>query len=458
MTENNSRFSKTGIVPTLAFQYAKIRESAKIEGHMKIALFTDTYLPQINGVATTVDELARGLREKGHEVYIIAPREPKYKDASKYVLRLPSVQVSKQPELRLATPFPEKTLMKILSIDFDIIHGFSGGIVVALGLTIARLRKIPFVCTYNTRVNHYAHYLFNGKVITPEMLEKGTSMFANQCSQLIAPTEKIKNELLSFGVTKPITIIPNGVNIKLFAKTKKGFLREKLSLPKDATILLSVGRFGKEKSLDFLIHAAKFVIDAKPHVYLVLVGDGPERTKLTKLAQKLGIAANVLFTGFIEPHEMPNIYADATLFVFASQTETQGMVVFESLAAGVPVIAVEDSVFEGVVVNGKNGFLLPKDSEIFAKKIIGLLKDKQSIKTLSKIAKERIQDFSSEVCAAKFTAFYTAILPKKKRKYLSPRRIITLLKKKITWSDVKKITSSYLLFQKDRTFPISKNS
>src|SRR3989344_4288766 len=130
---------------------------------MRIGFFTDGFLPQPNGVATSVYETAKELERRGHEVVIVAPRFPGYVDRELKVIRHASVRVVKQPETRLALHLPDRNLREVMSYDFDIIHGHSGGPVTLIGWEAARAKKIPFVVTYNTLWNRYTHYILKGK-------------------------------------------------------------------------------------------------------------------------------------------------------------------------------------------------------------------------------------------------------------------------------------------------------
>ena len=218
---------------------------------MKIGFFTDSYLPQLDGLATSVEICARALEDLGHEVYVIAPRYPRYNDISPNVYRLTSIKFVDTPEMRWTLQLPEKPLLKIIRINFDIIHGHSGGGMTLLGLEIARAKNIPFIGTYHTLLNRYTHYFFNGKIVTPKMVEFASKFIGNLCDYLIAPTERVKDELILYGVKRPIHVLPSGIDLENYKKRKKGFIRQKLKIVSRKKILLYVGRLGKEKSVDF---------------------------------------------------------------------------------------------------------------------------------------------------------------------------------------------------------------
>jgi len=381
---------------------------------MKIGFFTDSYLPQLNGVATSVDVWARTLEKLGHTVYIIAPRYPGYKDARKRVIRLTSLKLWRQPEIRLAIYPTPKTILKISKLNLDIIHGLSGGSISTLGLIVARLKKIPFVFTYYTRWNHYTHYILEGKLVSPKMAERVSRVFCNKCDCITVPMQKIKDELVSFGVKKPITVIQSGVDLDKFAKQNIESL-SKITGIKKRKILLYVGRLSKEKSVDFLLKAFQLIKIKNPRSHLVLVGDGPDKGKLKKLSQRLHIEKNVHFTGLVNHEEINKVYKHASVFVFASQTETQGIVILEALASGLPIVAVADEVFDGVLKDKINSVLVERNEEQFAKACLAILNNNLYREKLSKNAYKIAYEFSVSKTAREFERLYQMLIYSKNK-------------------------------------------
>lgn len=393
---------------------------------MRIGFFTDTYLPQLDGVATSVEVCARALEERGHEVYIIAPRYPRYKDDAKNVYRLTSIKFVSTPEMRWALQLPEKPLLEILRLNLDVIHGHAGGGITFLGMQLARAKGIPFVGTYHTLLNHYTHYFFNGKIVTPKMVEVATKFVGNLCDHLIAPTDRVRNELMHYGVKKPIHVLPSGIDLEEYKSVKKGFLREKANLPKKTKILLYVGRLGKEKSVDFLIRSFKLISEKNPHTALVLVGDGPDKSALKRLAARLQLKDKVIFFGSINHHDIANVYADADLFVFASRTETQGMVLLEALASGIPVVAVNDEAFENVIKIGKTGYLVKPDEDLFADKTHDLLNNDALYKSFSQAALKSVEKYSVRNTALYLEQLYKKVIDEKDRKEKHTAQILSV--------------------------------
>jgi glycosyltransferase involved in cell wall biosynthesis len=376
---------------------------------MRIAFFTDAYPPQINGVATTVEELRGSLVNRDHKVYIVAPAYPKFKDQCKDVLRLRSVRLWKNPELRVSYMFPDRILQKVLQLDVDIVHGFSGGATPSLGLTLAKLKRKPYIFTYSTRWNKYTHYILKGRVIKPKAMEKMVELYCNVCTHIIAPAQYVKDELISFGVKRPITVIPNGVNITKFKPAKNNDLREKLGLLENDKIVLCVARLAKEKSLDFLIKTFARYAKDNPNAYFVIAGDGPERANLQKLITDLNIDNKIFLLGMVPYQEIPQVYNGADVFIFASQTETEGMIVPEALSSGLPVLAVRDRVFEQFIESGKDGFLVEKQEEVFNAHLDRLLKDDNLRLEMGKNARIKAEQFSLDEVAKKFENLYKQI-------------------------------------------------
>jgi 1,2-diacylglycerol 3-alpha-glucosyltransferase len=376
---------------------------------MKIGFFTDSYLPSYDGVATSTQLCAEALEKRGHEVFIVAPKQPHYKDKASNVYRLTSIKVNKSPEIRWALQLPEKSLLKILRTDFDIIHGHSGGGVTFTGLQIARAKNIPYVATYHTLWAKYAHYFLRGR-ITPRMLERTSSVIGNMCDCLIAPTERVKNELQRYGLKKPIYVLPNGIDLKAFQHVEKGYLRKKLRIPKHTKILLHVGRLGKEKSVDFIVHSFKSIQSESPDTALVLVGNGSEREKLRELAKSLGLSNHVYFLGTVNHATISSVYTDADVFLFASRTETQGMVILEAFAAGLPVIALKDAAFHGVIEDGVNGFMVNKNTKLFANAVLKIISDASIYKRISHAAHATAERFSIDETAIQLENIYLRLI------------------------------------------------
>ena len=358
---------------------------------MNIGFFTDTYYPHLNGVTISVDNFAKELRKKGHTVYIFAPKTKKKGKKEEDLTNLPSLKIlSAEPEVYMPLPTSYKDYAKIFRLELDLIHAHGNGAFSLLGYQVARMKRIPFLLTFHTLHPHYSHYFLNGRVIKPRMIETALRLFANLCDAVLTPSEKMKKELVRYGVKKPIHVIPNFVEKDELTKIKKNYLHKKLGLPANAPLLLSVGRLGKEKSFNFVIETFHELAKTKNESHLVIVGQGTESKNLKQLVNDLGLTDRVHFTGKINKKDMPSVYADATIFVFASVSEVHPLVALEACAAGLPIIVAKDAAFANVVMDKKNGFLLPLQKKRFVEKIQLLLKDDNLRAKMGKESKEII--------------------------------------------------------------------
>lgn len=380
---------------------------------MNIGFFTDSYLPSHDGVATSVSMSASQLTKLGHNVSIIAPNRPHVRE-KKNVYRIVSVKLLQKPEIWEAIEIPQSSLFELFRKDFDIIHIHSGGTITNIGWQIAKLHHIPLVLTYHTLWKYYTHYLPFSFLVYPWLFNEFNLLFGNTCNALIAPTEKVKHIIKTYGIRKPIYVIPNGIELDRFSHPEKGYLRQKLQIPLTTTLLLNVGRLEKEKSPDFILMAFSYLAKHHPDVVLVFVGEGREKICLQKQAKQLHIDSQIFFTGVLPYAHMPQVYADADIFLFSSKSETQGMVVYEALATGLPVIAVQDSAFSSILLDGYNGYMSNKDPEEYAKKILQLLVYKEQRKVFKYNAQKSVIPFSIENTAKQLEQCYSEIKNGKK--------------------------------------------
>ncbi|MBI5122707.1 glycosyltransferase [Candidatus Roizmanbacteria bacterium] len=400
---------------------------------MKIAFFTDSYYPQLNGVTISVANFAKELRKNGHTVYICAPQtKQRQKEQDKDIINLPSVKIlSSYPPILMPLPTSYKGYRQIVSIDFDLVHAHGNGPFSLLGYQVAKMKQIPFALTFHSMFSKYTHYFFNGKVVKPKMVETYLRIFANICDAIITPSEKMKKELQVYGVKKPISVIPNFVYQQQFNKKNTHYLHKKFNIPLQEPIILTVGRVGKEKNFEFLISMFKELTKINKTCHLVIAGEGPEKKQLQKLAEKLEISKRVHFPGRVSTAKMPDVYADAYLFAFSSHTEVHPMVTLEAIAAGLPVVVGQDEAFDGAAVDGYNGFRAPLKEKVFAEKIHKILQDQKLRETFSENSKKLIEkNFSPQHVVNDLIDLYKKTIndQKVKTKSLSDLNKVALLK------------------------------
>ena len=384
---------------------------------MKIAFFTDTYYPQLNGVTISVDNFAKELRKRGHTVYIFAPKIRKRKHKDENLTNLTTIKIlSAESPIYIPMPTSYREYAKLFRLDFDLVHAHGNGAFSLLGYQVARMKGVPYILTFHTLLTKYTHYFLRGHVIKPKMVETGMRVFANLCDGIITPSEKMKHELIRYGVKKPIHVIPNFIERDDFTTVQKNYLHKKLKLPDKTPILLSVGRLGKEKNFEFVIDVFNELTKTDNQTHLAIIGHGTDSRKLKHYTNSLGLSQRIHFVGKVDKKYMPSVYNDSTLFVFASVSEVHPLVTLEACAAGLPMIVANDEAFANVIIDKKNGFLLPLQKNVFVEKIQLLLKDKELQKSMGSYSRQLIEkNFPPERLTDQLLEVYTQVLAMKPR-------------------------------------------
>lgn len=374
---------------------------------MKIGIFTDTYVPDTNGVVTVVRLMERELRRAGHEVLVFAPAHPGLWDEDPHVFRFRSVRFVLYKGLRLAIPYNRRALAMLR--DLDVVHSqdpFSVGLV---GFWASLRYGIPHVHTYHAQYVEYRKYL--PYLIRPSRraVERLSRTLCNQCDAVIAPSAALQQELLRYGVRVPVHVLPFGVDEELFDRPPGWDLRQALGLPPDAEVLLYVGRLGWEKNIELVVRSFRWVAAARPRVWLVIVGDGPHRPALERIVRELALTERVIFVGQLPWERLVAPYQQASLFVFASKTETQGLVVMEAMTAGLPVVAVRAMGVADLVQSGETGILVDDGEEAFAEACLELLTDEPRRRELGRRACAWARAHSAQASVAQLIAIYEGV-------------------------------------------------
>lgn len=306
---------------------------------MRVGFFTEVYHPVVNGIVSSLDGLAAGLRARGHDVYFFAPRVPGYEEPDGPVYRMPSLPLPVSAPYRLTLPLVNRRNRHAIVNRLDVLHAHSPFVTGWMSVRYARRLRIPLVYTYHTRLEEYAHYVPFEPNATRRAASTLTRNFANLADAVIVPTEAMRERLVEIGVTTRVEVIASGIDLRCFgAGARSDSVRAKLGARDGDRLMLFVSRLAREKNVDVLIDALAL---SHPRVKLAIVGDGPERDALGERASACGVAARVRFLGAVDRDALPDLYASADAFVFPSLTETQGLVLAEALAAGAYVIAAD---------------------------------------------------------------------------------------------------------------------
>ncbi|MBC1768529.1 glycosyltransferase family 4 protein [Listeria welshimeri] len=423
---------------------------------MNIGIFTDTYSPQISGVATSIMIMENELKKQGHTVYIFTTTDPNAdrKSEEGRVFRLPSIPFIFFPERRVAFAGMNKFIKLVGRLNLDIIHTHTEFSLGLLGKRIAKKYNIPSIHTYHTMYVDYLHYIAKGKILTPSMVGKMTKSFCDSYDAIITPTAKVRHHLEEQGIHKLMYTIPTGTDISSFVPVEKQRiidLKKSLGIGMNDAVILSLGRIAQEKNIDAIIHAMPEVIQATPNAKLVIVGDGPVRRDLEKLVEAKQLKNNVIFTGAVDWENISLYYQLGDLFVSASTTETQGLTYAEAMAASLPVVAKRDESIEGFLTDKETAFLFDKDVEL-AGLLIQILSDKNTATLVASNGRVKVESISADQFGLNIESTYNEVceIYRVKRQNGTIKTKPTLIKSKIA-SQVFSLSSSAHVHRKERS-------
>jgi glycosyltransferase involved in cell wall biosynthesis len=368
---------------------------------LKVAMFTNNYLPFIGGVPISIERLRCGLEKLKDTVLIVAPRYKNKREKEKNVIRMPSIfSFGEKSEFRFANIFSSAVRKKVKAFKPDIIHVHHPFWIGSLGVYMARRLKVPAVYTYHTRLEHYSHFVFlPGSLFRNIIAHFLVRRFANKCDAVIVPTDSTEEYLRMIGVTAPTYVQPTGIEYDRFQHvepTEVEKLKKRLKI-KGETVFVSVSRLSNEKNIDFMIDALAELKKATDKPFrLLIVGDGHQKQRLQTKIDELGLKQTIQLVGSVAPEKMANWYQLGDAFLFASQSETQGMVILEAMAAGLPVVAVRSSGIDDVVEDGFNGYKTPARQAVWLERVERLLNDEELLGQLSGNAENFAKAYSVE--------------------------------------------------------------
>jgi 1,2-diacylglycerol 3-alpha-glucosyltransferase len=377
---------------------------------MHIAFFTNFYLPVINGVVRSVESFRSELTHQGHNVFVFAQTDQGYVDEAPFIFRYPSLRLPTQVKVSAVIPVSPFVDQLLPALKLDVIHTHHPFL---LGQTAAGKAEdlgLPLIFTFHTQYQEYTHYFPLPQEAIQEFLKDAIHNwlmdFMGKCHHIVVPSESMKETLVrDYGLRDRYTVIPTGIDLKLYRRAAGRSLRSKLGWQKDK-ILVSSGRLGQEKNWDTLFKAVKRVHQKHPETRFVLIGDGLERESLQNLAAELGIAERIIFTGEVPFSEVVRYLKAADVFGFASVTETQGLVTMEALAAGLPVVAVDASGTRDIVEDGEQGYLVPNDADALADSIIRLFDSPETMKKFRSKALKKAKEYDVKNCTRQLLDVY----------------------------------------------------
>jgi glycosyltransferase involved in cell wall biosynthesis len=381
---------------------------------MKIVFFTNAYLPYLSGITLSIKILKDELRALGHTVFVVGPKYPGHVELDPQNLRLPSLPAP-YPGYRFVFPYSRRVFARLKKEGIDIIHAhqpFGVGLAARL---LAKRMNVPFVYTFHTLFSRYVHHA----PLIPQRTAKRAvttylTFFCQLADTLIVPSEMVRRLLVLRKVRKPIEVVPTGIKLGAVKEKKtlgmqRSDIRKRHKLPADAKILLYSGRLSEEKNVPFLIKAFAKIRAQEKNVYFLLVGGGPKEEEYKRQAKE-----NIIFVGQKKHSEVLDYCLASDIFIYASTTETQGLVLTEAKACGLPVVAVFGGGILDVVENGIDGYLVPQNQEKFIEHLLRLLRDDSLRREMSiKAAEDAHLRFSSAAVAKRMENIYNTLISKR---------------------------------------------
>lgn len=337
---------------------------------MRIGLFTDTYFPQVSGVATSIRTLKTELEKLGHTVFIFTTTD---EDVNRYedwdIIRIPSVPFFAFKDRRVAYAGFTDALKIASRYKLDMIHTHTEFALGILGKMVARELGIPVVHTYHTQYEDYVHYIAKGRIIRPSMIKYFARAYLRDLDGVICPSEIVEDLLTGYDIPISKRVIPTGIDLAKFDRPEiseedTADLRMQLGIEPNEIMLLSLSRISHEKNIQAIIKAMPRILSENPKVKLVIVGGGPYAETLQAMISELALEENVQLTGMIAPSDTALYYKAADFFISASTSETQGLTFLESLASGTPILAHTNPYLKNVVTDKMFGTLFVREQEL----------------------------------------------------------------------------------------------
>jgi 1,2-diacylglycerol 3-alpha-glucosyltransferase len=388
---------------------------------MRILMVSDVSFPRVNGVSTSIATFRQSLAELGHESTLVAPAYPAAPKSEPDVIRIPSRAVPRDPEDRLMGRGRVLALATTLAPrGFDIVHVHTPFVAHYAGIALARRLGLPVVETYHTFFEEYLHHYvpFLPRAATRFLARRFSVAQCAAVDALIVPTGRMLATLRGYGIAARAEVLPTGIDLGRFRGGDGAAFRHRYGIAAGRPLLVHISRVAHEKNIDFVLAALAEVRRAVPDVLLVVAGEGPALPYLKRLAGRLGIEAQVLFVGYLDRAQaLLDCYRAGDAFVFASRTETQGLVLLEALALGVPVVSTA-VMGTADVLNGVHGALVaPDDVTGFAATVTRVLVDGALRGRLAAAAPADAAAWSAAAMAERLVVLYRELIAARTARY-----------------------------------------
>lgn len=391
---------------------------------MKILFISDVYFPRVNGVSTSIETFRHELRAHGHTVHLIAPDYQIPSNDETDILRIKAKCVPLDPEDRfMSYASAMRHLDKLRSENYDIIHIQTPFVAHYLGTRLSQLLSVPCIETYHTFFEAYLHHYI--PLLPKQLMEFVARRFSrhqgNSLDGMVVPSHPMLKVLKEYGITTPTEVIPTGIKPSSFVPGDRSAFRQKYAIPQDQPVLLFLGRVAHEKNIGFLLNVLTEVKKKINDVLLVIAGEGPALKSLQREATQLGLADNIKFIGYLDRDtELNSCYCMADIFIFASRTETQGLVLLEAMAQATAVVSTAKLGTRDVLREGSGVWIAKEELADFSGKVVKLLREHDERKALGEAGCEYAHSWSSSRQAERVASFYQTVITNSELGELSP--------------------------------------
>ncbi|CAM8358997.1 RfaG Glycosyltransferase [Candidatus Methylopumilus universalis] len=385
---------------------------------MNILFISDVFFPRVNGVSTSINTFATELKALGHQVTLIAPSYTDEDKKEEWIVRVPSHKIYFDPEDRLMNFGKLKALLPwIRDKHFDVIHIHTPFTAHYVGIHFGKKLDIPVVETYHTFFEDYLHHYlpFIPQFISRKLARTISRRQCNAVDGIVSPSKPMLDVLKQYGIKTPAEVVATGLDDSSFANVDGEHFRLSHDIPLTQPMLLFVGRVAHEKNIGFLIEMHAKLIKKHPDALLVITGEGPAEESIRHSIDKLGISNKVRMIGYLDrSHELIACYKAADIFVFASKSETQGLVLLEAMAQGTAVVAIAELGTKSILIEGEGVLIAKDDINDFADKVSVLLSDAPKRQMIGEKGRQYAQEkWGAGVLAKKVAKFYKSAINQK---------------------------------------------
>ena len=412
---------------------------------MNILMMTNTYKPLIGGLEKSVETFTKEYRKLGHRVIIVAPVFENMKPEED-VVRIPAIQNFNGTDFSVQLPVPGVLSEALGDFIPDIVHSHHPFLVGDTALRVAHKHNVPMVFTHHTLYEQNLHYVPGDSEALKRFVIQLSSGYANLADLVFAPSESVMDLLKERGVETPIEVVPTGIDVRRFSRGDERTVRTQLGIPQDVFVVGHLGRLSPEKNLEFMSEAVALFLRKNPRVHFLLAGKGPSEPAVISLFKKYGVSERLHLTGPVTGETLVQTYHAMDVFVFTSQSETQGLVLVEAMACGVPVVGVDASGVRDVIVDRVNGRLLPRQQTDDLTRALEWMAERSSeeLEKITEACLNTAETFSIEKTVRRALDIYGSLA-------LSHQRFVRRVSEDSVWAQTRRMIQAHWELTKNLT-------